>query len=312
MTLWPEEYEDFRAEARAAAEVAASRMGAPPASAPEPTDPAALLAAGRAMISSLYVTSRAGGDEVLSGVPCRVFRPRGRSRGTYLHFHGGAMTMGSPLLNDEANAALCENLGVRVVSVDYRLAPEHPYPAAFDDGLSVAELVLSDEPGAIVVGGASAGAYLAVVTLLRVRDEVRVIERFSGANLVYGVYDLSGTPSHRGARPSDGPDILRPQGIDSMRTAFLPGRSREDSRDPALSPLYARLHELPGALFTVGFSDHLLDDTLFMEARWRAYGGATELAVYPDCWHGFLTEPVELTKRATQRMYDFLDRCFTR
>jgi acetyl esterase/lipase len=214
-------------------------------------------------------------------------------------------------MNDEANAALCENIGVRVVSVDYRLAPEHPYPAALDDCLSVAESVLNDETGPIVVGGESAGAYLAAVTLLRVRDVLRAIERYAGANLVFGVYDLSGTPSNRGARPSDGPDILTPELIDTVRTAFLPGRSREDTRDPAVSPMFAPLDGMPPALFTVGFSDHLLDDTLFMEARWRAFGAATELAVYPDCWHGFLSEPIELTKRATQKIYDFLDRCFT-
>jgi acetyl esterase/lipase len=75
-----------------------------------------------------------------------------------------------------------------------------------------------------------------------------------------------------------------------------------------ISPLYAHLHEMPPALFTVGSADHLLDDTLFMAARWAAYGNEAELAVYPDCVHGFSGFPMELAKRANERIDDFLTR----
>jgi acetyl esterase/lipase len=77
---------------------------------------------------------------------------------------------------------------------------------------------------------------------------------------------------------------------------------------PEISPLYAHLHGLPSALFTVGSADHLLDDTLFMAARWEAYGNEAELAVYPDCVHGFSGFPMELAKRANLRIDDFLTR----
>lgn len=308
--MWPEEYEGLRAEARAVSEAMMSGMRAGAAGLPDPVDRTAFTAATRAMVSAMYVTSPAGSDMVLAGVPCRVFRPRGGSQGTYLHFHGGAMTVGSPLMNDVANAALAEALGVRVVSVDYRLAPEHPYPAALDDCLAVARWLVADETGPIAVGGESAGAYFAVGTLLRARDELGAAGRFTGANLVYGIYDLSGTPTFRGARPSDAPDMLSPGIIDSVLGDYLPGRSREDSRDPLVSPLFADLRAMPRALFTAGYADHLLDDTLFMEARWRAFGAGSKLAVYPDCGHGFLDQPTELSKRATQTMYAFLSRCF--
>jgi acetyl esterase len=307
--LWPEEYEDFRAEARAVSAALSAGMSAQAAGFPDPADRTAFIAATRAMVSAMYVTSPAGSAEVLAGVPCRVFRPPAGWRGTYLHFHGGAMTVGSPLMNDVANAELAQALGVRVVSVDYRLAPEHPYPAGLDDCLAVAGWLVADESGPIAVGGESAGAYFAAGTLLRARDELGAAARFTGANLVYGVYDLTGTPSNRGARPSDAPDMLTPDIIDSVLGDYLPGRSREDSRDPLVSPLFADLRAMPPALFTVGFADHLLDDSLFMAARWGAFGAGSELAVYPDCGHGFLNQPMELTNRATQTIYAFLSRC---
>ena len=93
---------------------------------------------------------------------------------------------------------------------------------------------------------------------------------------------------------------------------YLPGRTALEARDPACSPLYADLTGLPPALFTVGHADHLLDDSLFMAARWQAYGNEAELAVYPDCIHGFTGFPMELAKRANLRIDAFLRRCFRR
>jgi acetyl esterase/lipase len=90
-------------------------------------DPAARLAAQRAGLAALEQESPAGRDETIAGVPCRVF-DAGAARGTYLHFHGGAMIMGSSRINDVVNAELAEELGVRVVSVDYRLAPSTRSP----------------------------------------------------------------------------------------------------------------------------------------------------------------------------------------
>ncbi len=315
MALWPDEYEGLREEARGMA-TAIGAMYRPEGSGQAmPTDRDGRVKVMRDLLAGFETTSAAGTDETIAGVPCRVFRPAGARRGTYLHFHGGAMMLGSPRMNDVANEGLCERLGVRVVSVDYRLAPEHPFPAGSDDCLAVAKAVLADEPGPIVVGGESAGGYYAAVTLLRVRDKLQAADRITGANLVFGVYDLSGTPTGRGTRPTDLPDVLEDKGSDSgpgfVNECFIPGRSLEDARDPAISPLFAHLHGLPPALFTVGSADHLLDDSLFMSARWQAYGNDAELAVYPDGIHGFTGFPMELAKRANERINAFLDRAFS-
>jgi acetyl esterase len=306
--LWPDEYEALRDEARAMA-IAIGEMYAG-AAGERPTDQAAKVAAQRAMLTALEVESPDGADEVIAGVSCRVFNAAA-TRGTYLHFHGGAMMLGSPRMNDVTNAELAKRLDVAVVSVDYRLAPEHPFPAGADDCLAVARAVVAADDRPIVVGGESAGAYYAALTLLRIRDELGAIDRVRGANLVFGVYDLSGTPSNLfGSRPSPLADILDPELAAFILECYLPGRTPHEAKERVYSPLYADLAGLPPALFTVGAADHLLDDSLFMAARWEAWGNDTELAVYPDCIHGFTGFPMELAARANQRCEAFVDRCF--
>jgi acetyl esterase/lipase len=310
MALWPDEYEGLRAEAREMAVVIRDGYGAAAQEGPAPQGQAERVAAQRAFMDTMEVTSPDGRDEVIAGVPCRTFAARGEARGTYLHLHGGAMILGSPRMNDMANAGVAERLGLDVVSVDYRLAPEHPFPAGSDDCLAVAGALVARDDRPLAIGGESAGGYFAALTLLRIRDELGAIDRFRAANLVYGVYDLGGTPSNRGARPSDVPDILE----DDLRTfvheCYIPDRDFEQARDAAVSPLYAQLDDLPPALFTVGSADHLLDDSLFLARRWEAFGNEAELAVYPDCIHGFNGFPMELAKRANERIDAFLDAAF--
>jgi acetyl esterase/lipase len=310
MTSWPEEYEPLRAEAREMAAAIITGMaeleGEPAA------DPQERIRQGRKTLAAFEAASAAGRDEELAGIACRVFEPARPARATYLHFHGGAFMYGSPLLNDGMNAVFCEELGVKVVSADYRLAPEHPFPAGVDDCFAVAHALLRDVDGPLLVGGESAGAYFAVQTLLRCRDELGSTERFAAANLVFGVYDLSGTPTARGARPSAVPDMIEANLYPFINAAYLPGRTPDEARDPAASPLFAALHDLPPAIFSVGSADHLLDDTLFMAARWEAFGNRTELAVYPDCVHGFIGFPMELARRANQRIHAFLDDALLR
>jgi len=178
-------------------------------------------------------------------VPCRVFRPAGAAKAVYLHFHGGAMILGSPVLNDVPNADLSSRLGLAVVSVDYRLAPEHPFPAGSDDCLAVARWLVEHAAAEfgtdrLVVGGESAGGYFAALTLLRVRDELDAIDRFVGANLVFGAYDLGGTPATHGQRPSDVADILTLDTFSTVRECYVPGRTTDDVRVPEISPLYGR------------------------------------------------------------------------
>jgi acetyl esterase/lipase len=228
----------------------------------------------------------------------RVFVPP-EVRAVYLDVHGGGFFMGAPEMDDAANAALARHAKVATVATSYRLAPEHPWPAGPDDCEAAALWLLANakrEFGVerLVIGGGSAGANLAAVTLLRLRDRHQAATRFAAANLVFGVYDVSGTPSQ-----------LR-QGVASFRDLYLPDRDTAARRHPDVSPLYADLSGLPPALFTVGTADYLYDDSLFMALRWRAAGNEAELAVYPDSVHGFTVFPTAMARAANERITRFV------
>ncbi|HEX4016664.1 MAG TPA: alpha/beta hydrolase [Frankiaceae bacterium] len=243
-------------------------------------------------------------------IPIRVMTPsaeNGVVNGVYLHYHGGGMALGSALSMDARNWQIAEACHVAVVSVDYRLAPEHPFPAGPDDA-EAAALWLTANASAefgtdrLLVGGESAGAYLALLTMVRLRDRLGGRPPFAGVDLCYGVYDWGGTPSTKemvGKVPYATGDGVN-------RQHYLPGRSIEECRDPAVSPLWAPLHDLPPALFTVGTADWLLDDSLFAAARMEAAGSPVELAVYPQGPHGIEGSPTVLGKTARDRLHAFL------
>ena len=152
-------------------------------------------------------------------------------------------------------------------------------------------------------GGESAGGHLSAVTVLRMRDRYGYTG-FRGANLVYGAFDMALTPSQR--QFGDTRLVLRTIDIQQFANAFLP--TVVDRRVPDISPLYAELNGLCPALFSVGTKDALLDDTLFMHARWIAAGNDAELAIYPGGAHGFTLFPNDLAKAATAKMDAFLNR----
>lgn len=235
----------------------------------------------------------------------RVIAPKA-PRGIYFHIHGGGWSIGSSDQIDPVLERFADNCGLACVSLDYRLAPEHPYPAGPDD-CEAAALWLVREGGKrfvttkLSVGGESAGAHLSVVTLLRLRDRHK-ISPFGAAILNYGCYDLGMTPSAR--RWGDEKLVLNTASIAGFRKCFLPPGT--DTSDPDVSPLYADLHGMPPALFTVGTRDALLDDSLFMAPRWLAAGNVAELALYPGACHGFVSIDFAQRNEAVTRIEKFL------
>jgi acetyl esterase/lipase len=206
-------------------------------------------------------------------------------------------------MGDPQNEALARNHGLAVASIDYRLAPEYPYPAAADDCEAAATWLLSEgikEFGAerIFIGGESAGAHLALVTANRIRDRLGGL--IHGLNLVFGIYDLNGTPSQRDNGGLK--DLLDPQGIRMFIEAFTPGMSEEQRRHPDVSPLNADLSDLPPALISVGVNDHFRDDSLFLGARLLADERPVDLAVYPDSPHGFSHLPTKMAATFQKRV----------
>jgi acetyl esterase len=238
-------------------------------------------------------------------IPIRVFVPD-EVHAVYLHMHGGGFVLCHADHFDEALAPTAEKCKVAVVSVDYRLAPENPYPAAADDCETVAVWLAENakpEFGTerLIIGGESAGANLSVVTLIRMRDR-HGFTGFLGANLVYGCFDISMTPSQRNWGERD--LVISTPLIEWFNGQYVP--QKEKRTDPDVSPLYADLTNLPPALFTVGTLDPLLDDSLFMHVRWLAAGNPSELAVYPGGTHVFNMFPTKIAREANKKILHFI------
>ena len=239
-------------------------------------------------------------------IALRIIEPEGEPQGVYLHFHGGGWVLGAADLQDPGLKAAADATGFTMVSVDYRLAPEHPYPAGPDDCEDAALWLLEHYPGRRAIGGESSGAQLAVVTLVRLRDRhgVDVREAFAAANLVFGPFDLTGTPSRH--LWGDRELILSSPEMDWFADCYLPGMPARERLAPDVSPLYADLENLPPALLTCGTLDPLLDDTLFMEARWRTAGNETTLSLYPEAVHAFVAFEIEAARRSRAEQYAFI------
>ena len=259
---------------------AAARQSQPDLSTPEG------LRAARSQLSRRPTNPRA--VERIAGangheVQVRVITPRkGPVRAVYLQIHGGGFYMDSASRSDTRNALLADAVGLAVVSVDYRLAPEHPWPAAPGDCETAAIWLVEQAEtlfgtNRLMIGGASAGANLAMATLLRLRDGVHV-RPFIGAVLQFGAYDLSGqSPSGR---------LYADEWFIKAYAGHVPDRT-----NPDLSPLYGDLRDLPPTLLVVGALDILLEDSLAMAARLSAAGNDVEVRVYPESPHAFTSFP---------------------
>jgi acetyl esterase/lipase len=235
-------------------------------------------------------------------VPVRITTPRsGSPRGVLLEIHGGGFYMGWAARSDFRNRRIADAVGLAVVSVDYRLAPEDPWPAAPDDCETAALWLLEHAEARfgtlrLAIGGGSAGANLAMTTLLRLRDK-GLADPFAAALLKYGAFDLScRTPAAR--RFAD----------EYYLEAYVGGV--EDRTDPDISPLFGDLHGLPPALLAVGTLDPVLEDTLLMAMRLAAAGGEVDLRVYPEAGHGFLGSPIAMADAAWEDIESWLGERF--
>jgi len=225
-------------------------------------------------------------------IPIRVYWPGGNGPFPVLVFyHGGGWVIGNLDTGDSQCRMLSNKASAVVVSVDYRLAPEHRFPAAVDDSYAALEWVsrnadrLGVDPSRIAVGGGSAGGNLTAAVALMARDR-------GGPELVYQVmfypatnlFDLT-TASHRDFAEGYG---LTREHVEFFRDSYLPEVA--DRRSPYASPLLAEsLEDLPPAIvITAGF-DVLRDEGIAYAERLEAAGVPTLRAHYPSMIHGFVT-----------------------
>lgn len=274
----------------------------------QPTDMTALRAAYAEGRLGLPASPRSASAQIRTipgpagDIALRVLAPE-TIHGVYLHIHGGAWLVGNNDTWDEPLMKIAQAAGVACISVNYRLAPEHPFPAAIDDCVAAAQWLITHAESAfgtrwLAIGGESAGAHLAAATLVRLRDAGTV--GYQAVNFMFGCFDLSLTPS---LRASNGTPFIDGPFMAGAIATFL---GDHDPRSPEVSPLYADLSGMPPALFSVGTDDPMLDDSLFMHARWQAAGNASVLAFYPGGVHGFNSLEGELSAASHADIGQFL------
>jgi monoterpene epsilon-lactone hydrolase len=220
--------------------------------------------------------------------PAEWLRPPSAEPGrVVLYLHGGGYVIGSPRSHRHLAAAIAGSAGASALLLDYRLAPEHPFPAAVDDA-TAAYRWLRDQgvaPERIVIAGDSAGGGLAVAALLALRDAGA--PRPAAGVCISPWVDLTcGGGSYATKAAAD--PIVRRAGVEQMARAYL---GATPPRTPLASPLFADLRGLPPLLIHVGSDEVLLDDATQLAARAKEAGVDATLEVYDrmvHVWHWFL------------------------
>jgi monoterpene epsilon-lactone hydrolase len=243
---------------------------------------AAYAHVGETLRQSLGVQSR---DEEIAGVRVQCVLPtKPREDQALLYFFGGGYVEGSPAEDLAITARLAAFLGRRVYVPYYRLAPEHPSPAAVDDGYAVYEgLLQRAEARTLAVAGESAGGGLALAMLLRAAGAGLTMPR--AVALMSPWCDLSKTGDSLITLVGADPGLEYDLNLEPMARAYA---GRQDLRSPSLSPLYGHFPAgFPPTLITTGTRDSLLSDCARLATKMRRAGIEAELRVWEGLWHVF-------------------------
>lgn len=241
------------------------------------------------------------------GVPVEWITPINlSSERVALYVHGGAFYSGS-LAGARAVAGNIAVAGkLRVLTIDYRLAPEHPFPAALDDTLTAYEWVLAKgvSPEAIILVGDSAGGTLVMALLVQLRDQAKPLPRSAVCLSPATDLTMSGDTWILNAQKDY---LLDPAKVRAAIDLYLRGA---DPRTPLASPLYADLHALPPLLILVGSDERLLSDVTRLTAKARAAGVTVVLEVWDRMQHGWhiLAAFLPEGRQALARIGEFMER----
>ncbi len=264
----------------------------------------------RAAKTAIFAKFSAAGGElekiVIAGIRAAWIRPPGAEGGkVLLHLHGGGYVVGTV----ESQLAMCypmaRTLGVNVLIPEYRLAPEHPFPAALEDALATYRWLLARGFGAedIVLSGDSAGGGLALALALSLRDAGEPLPRAIACFSPWT--DLGGGGASR-VDKARVEALLTGNTLDGWAASYAKGT---DLRDPLVSPAHADFRGFPPLLIQVGSEEILLDDSLSLAEKARAAGVDVALEVWDGLWHDWpaLGDLVPETRQAFLVMKRFLD-----
>jgi monoterpene epsilon-lactone hydrolase len=239
------------------------------------------------------------------GVPAEWTRAPGSSRDrVVLYFHGGGYVMGSVATHRGLTAGISAAANAHVLSVDYRLAPEHPYPAAVEDGAAAYRFLLAQGvgPGSIAIAGDSAGGGLTVATLLALRGEG---DPMPAAGVCISPWvDLTQSGESMATKADEDPMVGR-EVLQQMADAYM---ADGDPRAQTASPCFADLSGLPPLLVQVGTAETLLDDARSLADRAKTSGVDVVLEEWEQMihvWHAFALLLPE-ARQAIDRIGEYL------
>jgi monoterpene epsilon-lactone hydrolase len=198
-----------------------------------------------------------------------------------LYLHGGGYVMGSVHTHRDLIGRISRAAQARVLALDYRLAPEHPFPAAVDDAMAGYRFLLAQglRPARVAIAGDSAGGGLTLATLISIREAGLAMP--AAAVCLSPWVDLEGIGESMKTRLHVDP-VASPEGIGQLAQAYLAGK---DPRTPLAAPLYAELKGLPPLLIQVGDHEVLLDDSTRVAERARKSEIQVTLEVWPEMIH---------------------------
>ena len=215
------------------------------------------------------------------GVPAEWVAAPGANNGAVLYLHGGGYVTGSVISHRGMAANLSRTSGCRVLTIDYRLAPENKHPAQVQDAHTAYRWMLSNgaEPSTTIIAGDSAGGGLTVATLLSIRDDG---DPLPAAGVCISPWvDMEGTGDSMKSKAGVDPMVSK-DGLIDMAQNFL---GDGDRRDPLAAPLYADLTGLPPLLIIVGTAEVLLDDAKRLHEKAESVGVDSTLGIWDDMVH---------------------------
>lgn len=239
------------------------------------------------------------------GVPSELVSAGGASEDTVtLYLHGGGYVIGSPKTHREFARRLSAASQAQVLVIDYRLAPESPFPAPVEDAISAYRWLMSEgyAPERIAIAGDSAGGGLTVATLVSIRDQGLPMPA-CGVCLSPWV-DMEGIGDSMTSRADRDP-MVQKEGLVGMAGLYL---ADADPRSPLAAPMYADLEGLPPLLIQVGASETLFDDAVRLDNKARAAGVETSFEEWDDMihvWHIF-APMLDEGQKAIERMAEFM------
>jgi acetyl esterase len=244
---------------------------------------------------------------IADGVAADVLVPPGGGPfAVLIYLHGGGWSIGSPSTHAKLARQLCARARAVVVSVDYRLAPEHPFPLPLEDCIAAARWTrrraadYGGDPLRVAIGGDSAGGNLSAAVINELRDEMT----FRAALLVYGAFDLLASRRDYDRWAPEEDAVLPKRNMDMMLGAYLSGGA--STQNPRVSPLHAELTHFPAALLLCGTWDPLLGESIAFHAKLRAAGRDATLLRYEGMPHAFLQLPVTEAETAIGDAVRFL------